>query len=78
MLGRWMRNVLVGVDQLVNAFAGGDPDETISSRAGKRADRCRLCMGLCWLLDKIDSRHCHKSIEADEGGRDIIFREGKP
>ena len=56
---------------------GGDPDETISSRAGKRVESCRVCRGLCWLLDKIDPRHCHKSIEADEGQDEVFFKGGK-
>ncbi len=30
---------------------------------------CRLCHWLCRLLDRIDSGHCDKSIEHDEGGR---------
>ncbi|RMG30244.1 MAG: hypothetical protein D6721_04350, partial [Gammaproteobacteria bacterium] len=63
---------LVGIDQLANAVIGGDPDETISSRIGKRRGRCKLCAALCWLLDKIDPRHCARSIEADEGRRELF------
>lgn len=70
--GLWCRNVLVGVDQLANAVMGGDPDETISSRCGKRRRSCRICAALCWLLDRIDARHCAKFIERDEGGRSLF------
>lgn len=33
----YLLNVMIGVDQLLNAMLGGDPDETISSRAYRRA-----------------------------------------
>ena len=58
----------VAYDQLANAAFGGDPDETISSRAGKAALRGQQwgCV-LCKLLHLIDRDHCEKSIEADRG-----------
>lgn len=63
----YLFNVLVAIDQLVNTLAGGDPDETISSRAAKRRASCRFCRALCRLLDRVDPGHCNKSIEPDEG-----------
>lgn len=33
----WLRGVAVAIDQLVNAWWWGDPDETISSRVGRAA-----------------------------------------
>lgn len=33
-IGKWIFNVLVSIDQLGNAVAGGDPDITISARVG--------------------------------------------
>lgn len=68
---RWTVNVLVGFDQLANALFGGDPDETISSRCGKREDSNRVCKFLCKWLNKIDERHCAKSIESDEGAKSL-------
>ena len=65
---RRVMNVLVGLDQLANALAGGDPDETISSRCGKREHSNRICKWLCAQLHRIDPRHCAKAIEPDEGG----------
>jgi hypothetical protein len=49
-------------DQLANAAANGDPDETISSRANRarvegRLWGCRLCRWLDWL----DPDHCEES-----------------
>ena len=65
---KYIWNILISIDQLANTFIGGDPDETISSRAGKkvRAGKCKLCKLLCWVLDKIDTNHCAKNIEEDE------------
>ncbi len=62
--------VLVSLDQLINTLAGGDPDETISSRAAKAAARGRRwgCV-LCRVLDRIDPGHCTNNIEHDEGER---------
>lgn len=68
---KYIRNVLVGVDQLANAVLLGDPDETISSRLGKNYPRCSFCRFICRLLDKVDKRHCQKSIEHDEGKDEI-------
>ena len=61
-------SLAVAYDQLANAAFGGDPDETISSRAGKAARRGQRwgCL-LCRLLTRIDPDHCEKSLEPDEG-----------
>ena len=38
---RYICNILIAVDQLVNAVFWGDPDETISSRMGvTKKDNC--------------------------------------
>lgn len=52
----------VSFDQLANAAANGDPDETLSSRANRaRKERriwgCRMCAVLDWL----DPDHCKRS-----------------
>lgn len=67
---RWIWNVLISIDQLANAILGGDPDETISSRIGKRVvtGRARgheklLARFLNWL----DPNHVQDAIEYDEG-----------
>jgi hypothetical protein len=63
-------NVAVALDQSANAALHGDPDETISSRAGKARRACRPwgCI-LCGILDRIDTNHCASSIEEDRGVR---------
>lgn len=68
---RYFFNVLVGLDQLVNAVTGGDPDMTLSGRMGRAVSegRCKVCGAVCWFLDKIDTDHCARANknEADEG-----------
>ena len=70
---RYILNVLIALDQFGNALAAGDPDETISSRAGKaqRAGRRWGCV-LCKCLDWFERDHCAKSIEADEGADAVL------
>lgn len=67
---RYLINILVALDQLVNTIFNGDPDETMSSRAGKDRDRGRIvgCV-LCKFLDLFEKDHCTKSIERDRGKR---------
>lgn len=69
---RYAQNHLVAHDQAANAATGGDPDETISSRIGKRRKRCRVCGWLCAFLDRLDPKHCANSIEEDEGGSAVV------
>ena len=68
MIKRYILNVLIALDQLANAVLRGDPDETLSSAAGKaRNAGVRWGCILCRVLDWIDPDHCDKSIERDEG-----------
>lgn len=67
-------NVIIALDQLANTVAGGDPDETISSRAGKKVRQGHTgpWRWLCLLLNKFDRNHCRKNIEDDEGQNAVI------
>lgn len=64
-------NTADSIDQSANAALKGDPDESISSRAGKARRRGDTwgCV-LCKLLDAIVPNHCADAIEEDEGRRD--------
>ena len=67
---RYIRNILIALDQLGGAILLGDPDETISSRLGKleRDGKANVfTRALCRFFDLFDKGHCAKSIEADEG-----------
>ena len=80
MIGKWLLNILISIDQLGNTITGGDPDETISSRLGKmkvkhggRIPWYRpLSKVVDWGLDKIDKNHSIDAIETDEGKDAIV------
>lgn len=68
MIGRYLKNILIALDQFMNALCGGDPDETISSRIGKRRDAAEKFWA--WVVDKLffwQKEHTKHSIEPDEG-----------
>lgn len=61
-------NTALSLDQAANAAGHGDPDESISSRAGKaKLNGKRWACVLCKLLDWIVPNHCSGAIELDEG-----------
>ncbi len=64
---QWVWNILIAIDQLVNTIFGGDPDETISSRVGKDADKNKFAAFMVKFLDIFEKEHCEKSKEDDEG-----------
>jgi len=64
---KWVWNILIALDQLANAILLGDPDETISSRAGKQQHERSWAKHLCKFLNWLDTNHCKESIEHDEG-----------
>lgn len=72
---RYIWNLLIAFDQLGNALRGGDPDETISSAAGKamRNGKRWACV-LCRFLNWFEKDHCLKSIDQTEG-KDAAFPE---
>lgn len=84
MLKKWILNILIGFDQLGNAFLGGDPDETISSRLGKIKRKHKgipwyrpLSKMVDWGLDRIDSNHSIDAIEHDEGKNAVLDKKYK-
>lgn len=61
---RYLWNFLVSIDQLLNTILGGDPDETVSSRAAKARDSGKKWgKVVCSVLDRIDPEHCEESKE---------------
>ena len=80
MIGKWILNILISIDQTANSFLGGDPDETISSRLGKM--KVKHGGKIPWYrplskivdfgLDKIDPNHSIDAIEEDEGEDAIL------
>ena len=72
IVGKYIINVLISIDQLVNTIFFGDPDETISSRIGKNPKLTFIHRFLFWGLNKIDKNHCINAIEKDEGKDKIL------
>ena len=78
VIKRYFINVLIGIDQLVNAILAGDPDETLSSRFGKwlalpHSDwRWKIAYPICRVLHIFDKNHCIRVIEEDEGKHDLL------
>lgn len=68
---QYLLNVLAGIDRACNAVLGGDPRETISSRAQKaQAAGKRWACVLCRFLDIFQRDHCAKYVDplvGDEG-----------
>jgi hypothetical protein len=66
---KYLFNLWIAFDQFLNVLIAGDPDETISSRMGRRWPDS-------WFrkfLDKVlGEGHCKQSIEPDEGKDDLV------
>lgn len=69
----YLWNFLVLLDEFGNTLTGGDPGETISSRAGKAMQKGQTwgCV-LCRFLNLFQKDHCIKSIDAADGRRAVI------
>lgn len=79
LLKRYIRNILVMLDQALNVITFGDEDETISSRLGKsqRGDFGPLSQSLSLPLAKFvdfialkvfkEANHCEANIEESVG-----------
>jgi hypothetical protein len=65
--GRYVKRVLLGIDQLGNTIIGGAPDETISARAGRNAKR-RGWRVLVRVLNTIDPGHTDGAIRSERVG----------
>ena len=59
MTENWVRNVMMGLDQLANSIGGGRPDETLSSRTG----RTGLGNWLDRLVNRFQVDHSVRSVE---------------
>lgn len=70
---RYLMNNLIALDQQINTVCGGDPDETISSRLGKRRDgNERWWSRVVNFLFFWQRDHTTASIEQDEGNDSIL------
>lgn len=68
---RRFMSIAVALDQSANAMLGGSPDETISSRSGRRWPHVARFVN--WLFG--DPNHCTEAIESDRASaREILER----
>ncbi len=58
-------NLGVAFDQLANAFRGGAPDETLSSRWGRTRDASKIADLASRALNRIDLDHAFDAIEVN-------------
>jgi len=65
---KYLYNLLIAFDQLINSILGGFCDETLSSRMGKHVEKKDgwLSIIICKMLNLIDKNHCKDAIEEDE------------
>lgn len=61
----YIKNVLIAFDRLGNTIIAGDPDETISARAGRLRNRNSVAKTLADVLDWIQPNHVQRAIEHD-------------
>lgn len=83
----WIKGVLIGIDQLGNAVAGGNPDATISARTGYFANEVKSAFQFYWKTMELiinfafypidGPNHCHEEYLKDkdqhnEAGSDLL------
>jgi len=81
-VGRYFWNIALTLDQTLNTFCGGDPDETVSSRYGKllrknsgRFPRWQIWRRfIVWGITRWDPDHFVTTIEDDEGD-DAVYSD---
>jgi len=75
---KWFRAVIMALNQLGNALMGGDPDMTVSARAGYAREHdskgaARVCTFLDWVDprdgDSPDGDHCDIAVKNHELNR---------
>lgn len=71
---RYIKNVLVGFDQLFNTFFGGSPDETMSSRVYRYKDTNRVAYVTYRILNWIQPNHCEMSLEPDDHHSEDVLK----
>lgn len=59
----WLKQVLLALDQLLNAVLGGWADESISSRAWRESPRLARLIDLLFWFDK---DHCFESYVSEQ------------
>jgi hypothetical protein len=78
MFKKYLKNILISIDQLINTLAGGDPDETISARLGRNYQGTLVERIVDWLFrwQNRPDGHCENAHwwEQDEGKDAVIAK----
>lgn len=80
MFKKYIRNILISIDQFANTVLGGDPDMTISSRLGRNYKGTWMAKFVDWLFlwQKRDGSKSHVENanywESDDGSEAIIAK----
>ena len=75
---RWLKNVLIAFDQLVNALFCGYPDETLSARCWREQRRYAIYwIDLLFRLIGQGKDHCELSYQHEMERKDLpeVYRE---
>jgi len=67
IIGKYVWNIAIAIDQLANAMLGGDPDETLCSHAAKRMHDSRFWGAFAAVMEWLDPGHMARSNEHDRG-----------
>ena len=71
MVIKYLKNILISIDQLINTILGGDPDMTISARLGRYYRGTWIERLVDWMFkwQGNKSGHCENADywESDEG-----------
>jgi hypothetical protein len=78
-IAKWLLNILISIDQLVNTIFGGSPDETISSRLGRNYPNSVLAKFVDLLFfwqsrDKAIKRHVINAIENEYAYKGAVLK----
>lgn len=70
---RYLLNILIAIDQMMNALIGGAPDETLSASAylGEREDKILAKIArpiIDFLFRPFEKEHCKKAFHAERLG----------
>jgi hypothetical protein len=80
MIKKYLKNILISIDQFFNTLAGGDPDMTISARIGRNYRGTCLERFVDWMFkwQGHEQGHCENANEWEQDeGKDAVIAKNK-
>ena len=71
---KYLKNLLVSLDQFLNTAAAGSPDETISSRLGRNYKGSFLYKAVNVLFFWQKGKHCDEAVEPESHSEDALLK----